>query len=116
MYNLGKNLHTRYYRLLPKDGMYSKEEIMVQSSYAERCLMSAQSFMAGFMPPLENRNPLPVPWQPIPIRSLPRTQDYVSFVIHFLVGIIAEPFPILLPVARPEDALQEVRRDAKEPL
>lgn len=40
-------------------------------------MMSAQSFMAAFMPPLENRNPLPIPWQPIPIRSLPRTQDYL---------------------------------------
>lgn len=77
MYNLGKNLHTRYYRLLPQDGLYSKEEILVQSSYAERCLMSAQSFMAAFMTPLENRNPLPIPWQPVPVRSLPRTQDYL---------------------------------------
>lgn len=77
MYNLGKNLHLRYYRLLPKDGMYSKEEILVQSSYAERCLMSGQSFMSAFMPPLDNRNPLPIAWQPIPIRSMPRTQDYL---------------------------------------
>lgn len=77
MYNLGKNLHTRYYRLLPKDGLYSKEEIVVQSSNAERCIMSAQSLMAAFMEPLENRNPLPIPWQPIPIRSEPRTQDYL---------------------------------------
>lgn len=77
MFNLGKNLHTRYYRLLPKDGMYSKEEILVQSSEAERCIMSAQSFMASFMEPLENRNPLPISWQPIPVRTVPRSQDYL---------------------------------------
>lgn len=29
------------------------------------------------MPPLENRNPLPIPWQPVPIRSTPRDQDYL---------------------------------------
>lgn len=77
MYHLGRNLHTRYYRLLPKDGLYSKEEILVQSSASERCVMSVQSFLAAFMPPLENRNPLPIPWQPISIHTAPRLNDYV---------------------------------------
>uniref|UniRef100_A0A1L8DYX7 Putative lysosomal & prostatic acid phosphatase n=1 Tax=Nyssomyia neivai TaxID=330878 RepID=A0A1L8DYX7_9DIPT len=77
MYNLGKNLHMRYYRLLPPNGLYSKDDIFIGSSAAERCTMSAQSFMAGFMPPLESRNPLPIPWQPVAIHAPPRNQDYL---------------------------------------
>ncbi|GAB0097757.1 lysosomal acid phosphatase [Sergentomyia squamirostris] len=75
MYNLGKNLHMRYYRLLPPNGLYSKDDIFIGSSAAERCLMSAQTFMAGFMPPLESRNPLPIPWQPVAIHAPPRDRD-----------------------------------------
>uniref|UniRef100_U5EQ46 Putative lysosomal & prostatic acid phosphatase n=1 Tax=Corethrella appendiculata TaxID=1370023 RepID=U5EQ46_9DIPT len=77
MYNLGKNLHHRYYRLLPSNGLYSKDNIHILSSYAERCIMSAQSFMAGFFPPLVSRNPLPIPWQPAAVNTLPRDQDHL---------------------------------------
>lgn len=77
MYNLGKNLRTRYYRLQPPSGIYSKDDMYVLSSSAERCLMSAQSFLAGFLPPLENRNPLPIHWQPVAVNSYPRDRDYL---------------------------------------
>ncbi|XP_058467681.1 lysosomal acid phosphatase [Malaya genurostris] len=77
MYSLGKNLRPRYYRLLPPNGLYSKENMYVISSYAERCVMSAQSFMAGFLPPLENTNPLPIPWQPVAINTLDRDRDTI---------------------------------------
>lgn len=83
MYDLGTNLRTRYYRLLPTDGYYTKDIIYVSSSYAERCIMSAQSFLAGFMPPLDNMNPLPIKWQPIPINSMPRDRDNVTLLIIF---------------------------------
>lgn len=75
MYNLGKNLYLRYYRLLPENGLYSREDMKVSSSAAERAIMSAQSFLAGFMPPLETNNPLPIPWQPVAVSVLPREQD-----------------------------------------
>lgn len=39
--------------------------------------MSCQSFLAGFMPPLAVRNPLPILWQPIAIHSIPRNADNV---------------------------------------
>lgn len=77
MFNLGKNLRPRYYRLLPPNGLYSKDHMYIVSSYAERCIMSAQSFMAGFMPPLENTNPLPIPWQPVAINTLQRDRDTI---------------------------------------
>uniref|UniRef100_A0A182PV94 Acid phosphatase n=1 Tax=Anopheles epiroticus TaxID=199890 RepID=A0A182PV94_9DIPT len=77
MYQLGKLLRPRYYRLLPPNGLYSKEHMTIVSSYAERCIMSAQSFIAGFLPPLENTNPLPIPWQPAAVNVLPRDRDTI---------------------------------------
>ncbi|XP_030369769.1 lysosomal acid phosphatase-like isoform X3 [Scaptodrosophila lebanonensis] len=74
-YNLGKNMRMRYYRLLPSNSIYTQQQIHVLSSAAERCVMSAQSVLAGFMPPLENNNVLPIPWQPVAINTLARSDD-----------------------------------------
>lgn len=74
-YNLGQNLRTRYESLLPKDGMYSQENMFVRSSYAERCIMSAQAMLAGFLPPKEGSSKLPLPWQPVPVTAVPRLDD-----------------------------------------
>lgn len=61
--------------------------MFVASSYAERCIMSAQSLLAGFVPPLENRNVLPIPWQPIPVHVFPRDRDHVmSIYIYHLIN------------------------------
>lgn len=49
--------------------------MLVHSSAAERCLMSAAAMLAGLMPPLEVRHQLPLAWQPVPITSVPRTDD-----------------------------------------
>lgn len=77
MFNLGKNLNMRYHRLLPKNGRYTKDNMFVVSSAAERCIMSAASFMAAFFPPLENQNGLSIPWQPVPINTIPRDRDHI---------------------------------------
>lgn len=82
MYQLGANLRQRYYKLLPANGFYTKSNMFVLSSAAERCLMSAAAFLAGFMPPLDVRNKLPIAWQPIPITAVPRTQDYVRAILN----------------------------------
>lgn len=84
MYQLGANLRLRYYKLLPPNGIYTQSNMFVLSSASERCLMSAASFMAGFMPPLEVRNKLPIGWQPVPINSVPRLQDSVRFVLMII--------------------------------
>lgn len=76
MYTLGRILNARYKRLLPSDEIYSTNEMHVLSSAAERCLMSAQAFLAGFLPP--PRKMLPLSWQPIAVNSLPRDRDNVS--------------------------------------
>ncbi|EDW84658.1 uncharacterized protein Dwil_GK14232 [Drosophila willistoni] len=74
-YNLGRNLRMRYYRLLPSNSIYTQQQVHVLSSAAERCVMSAQSVLAGFMPPLENNNVLPIPWQPVAVNTLARNDD-----------------------------------------
>ncbi|XP_030369768.1 venom acid phosphatase Acph-1-like isoform X2 [Scaptodrosophila lebanonensis] len=68
-------MRMRYYRLLPSNSIYTQQQIHVLSSAAERCVMSAQSVLAGFMPPLENNNVLPIPWQPVAINTLARSDD-----------------------------------------
>lgn len=70
-------LRKKYHRLLPADGIYHKDNMFVLSSYAERCLMSAQGFLAGFLPPNEKKNLLPITWQPVAINSVPRDRDKV---------------------------------------
>ncbi|KAH8382152.1 hypothetical protein KR009_002078 [Drosophila setifemur] len=74
-YNLGRNLRMRYYRLLPSNSLYTQQQVHVLSSAAERCVMSAQSVLAGMMPPLENNNVLPIPWQPVAVNTLARNDD-----------------------------------------
>lgn len=80
MYDLGQNLRTQYKDFLPQ--LYWPKEVNVTSSYADRCLMSAELLTAGLFPPkgpqVWNENLL---WQPIPIHYLPRSQDTVSSVI-----------------------------------
>ncbi|XP_023170853.1 lysosomal acid phosphatase [Drosophila hydei] len=74
-YKLGQNLRMRYYRLLPSNSIYTQQQVHVLSSAAERCVMSAQSVLAGLMPPLDNNNVLPIPWQPVAINTLARNDD-----------------------------------------
>lgn len=75
MYNLGDNLRHRYLKLMPSNGFYSSKMIKVKSSWMDRTISSALSFLAGLMPPLDKRNILPIPWQPVPVHSIPRSQD-----------------------------------------
>jgi lysosomal acid phosphatase len=75
MFNLGRNLRHRYLKLIPKNGFYSQKVISVKSSWKDRTIMSAQSFLAAFMPPLENLNKLPFAWQPVPVYSIRREID-----------------------------------------
>lgn len=74
-YTLGRNLHQRYFRLLPPNSLYTRDNMLVLSSAAERCLASASAMLAGLMPPLEGRHQLPLEWQPVPVASLARADD-----------------------------------------
>lgn len=85
-YKLGVKLRERYRSLLPKNGFYSTNEMYVMSSATERCLMTAQSFLAGFLPPNVDdgddddvhRHLLPIKWQPVAVNSVPRESDRVQ--------------------------------------
>lgn len=71
-------LRKRYKKLLPADGFYNPRELYVMSSATERCLMTAQSFLAGFLPPINERHQLPIGWQPVAVNSVPRDRDRVN--------------------------------------
>lgn len=64
MYELGEYLRSRYSHLVPTDGFFRKRNMQILSSRSDRCVMSLQSFMAGFMPPPVTDFTLPVMWQP----------------------------------------------------
>lgn len=54
------------------------QQIVVESSNVDRCLMSAYCNLAGLYPPNEmqmwNRN---ISWQPIPVHTRPEQEDNV---------------------------------------
>ncbi|XP_029445191.1 prostatic acid phosphatase isoform X2 [Rhinatrema bivittatum] len=73
-YELGKYLRQRYSGFL--NTTYNRHEIYVQSTDYDRTLMSAQANLAGMFPPADKEiwNPS-IPWQPIPIHTMPLSQE-----------------------------------------
>ncbi|XP_069596985.1 testicular acid phosphatase homolog isoform X2 [Ranitomeya imitator] len=73
-YELGKYLRMRYEQFLSP--AYKKEEIYVRSTDYDRTLMSAQANLAGLYPPNGTQQWHPdIPWQPIPVHTVPVSQD-----------------------------------------
>ncbi|XP_077115806.1 testicular acid phosphatase homolog isoform X2 [Ranitomeya variabilis] len=73
-YELGKYLRMRYEQFLSPT--YKKEEIYVRSTDYDRTLMSAQANLAGLYPPNGTQQWHPdIPWQPIPVHTVPVSQD-----------------------------------------
>lgn len=75
MYDHGQRLRLKYSRLVKGDGLYAYSNINIRSSASERAIMSAQSFMAGFLPPMTANNMLPISWQPIAVTSISAERD-----------------------------------------
>jgi hypothetical protein len=78
-YEFGKYLRQRYDGFLSE--VYSPKEIFVQSSDADRAIMSALSNMAGLWPPTtsdpKSEWNSDIAWQPIPVHTIPKSLDNV---------------------------------------
>ncbi|KAL8602738.1 hypothetical protein ACOMHN_024300 [Nucella lapillus] len=75
-YALGQFLRSEYGGLL--NSTYKNTEIVVRASAVNRCLMSAYCDLAGLYPPVKAQQwSDKLLWQPIPVHSLPQTEDYV---------------------------------------
>ncbi|XP_072935695.1 lysosomal acid phosphatase-like isoform X1 [Epargyreus clarus] len=76
LYELGKKYRSYYANFIPEE--YYEKDVFVRSSDKSRCLMSAYTFLAGLYPPSERQLWHPeLPWQPIPVHSLPRHLDNI---------------------------------------
>ncbi|KZC06429.1 Lysosomal acid phosphatase [Dufourea novaeangliae] len=92
MYNVGQWIREKYGSLIGRK--YESRLTLVQSSYADRCLMSAQALLAGLYPPLPDEIFVPgLNWRPIPVHSTPRNLD--------------KTIVVKVPCPRLEEALKE---------
>ncbi|XP_066995857.2 testicular acid phosphatase homolog [Anabrus simplex] len=79
MFEMGEKLRTYYDGFL--SDIYSPDDILILSSDNDRCLMSAETYLAGLYPPHESQKWHPdLNWQPIPVHSTPRNLDSLIVV------------------------------------
>ncbi|KAK0072482.1 hypothetical protein PV326_014426, partial [Microctonus aethiopoides] len=74
LYNLGTWLRREYNSLIGRK--FKSSEVQIKSSYADRCIMSAQTLLAGLFPPSEEDLFIDnILWRPVPVHSIPRDLD-----------------------------------------
>ncbi|KAG7204215.1 hypothetical protein KM043_002046 [Ampulex compressa] len=79
MYDVGRWMREKYGSLIGNE--YRAESVSVRSTYADRCIMSAQALLAGLFPPTPDEIFVPgLLWRPIPVHSTPRNLDKVIAV------------------------------------
>jgi len=72
----GRWLRERYAGFLGPQ--YTEEQIYIRSTDVDRTLMSAQALLAGLFPPEGYQRFSPdLPWQPVPVHTLPQAEDYL---------------------------------------
>ncbi|XP_026726336.1 prostatic acid phosphatase-like isoform X1 [Trichoplusia ni] len=102
LYELGKKYRSYYANFIPEE--YCEKDVFVRSSDKSRCMMSAYTFLAGLYPPSERQMWHPdIPWQPIPVHSLPKSLD----------NIVASTKPCKVWQAMYDETLAERNADPK---
>ncbi|XP_013166500.1 PREDICTED: lysosomal acid phosphatase-like [Papilio xuthus] len=102
LYELGKKYRNYYANFIPEE--YYEKDVYVMSSDKSRCLMSAYTFLAGLFPPSDRQTWHPeLPWQPIPVHSLPKDLD----------DIVAQTKPCKVWKSMYEELLEEANSDPK---
>ncbi|XP_076762332.1 lysosomal acid phosphatase-like [Xylocopa sonorina] len=92
MYNVGQWIRNKYGWLI--GNKYEANLSLTQSSYADRCIMSAQALLAALFPPTAEEIFVPgLAWRPVPVHSTPRNLDKTIVVKY--------------PCPRLEEALKE---------
>lgn len=76
MYNLGRWIRGKYGAMI--GNKYNNTRMLVRSTYAERCVMSGQTLLAGLFPPSPENMFVPgLEWIPVPVFPIPREMDKV---------------------------------------
>ncbi|CDW55273.1 lysosomal acid phosphatase [Trichuris trichiura] len=76
-YELGQVLRNRYYDFLNE---YNPEEVYVRSTNKNRTIQTALLCLAGMFPISASDSPIGLPWQAIPVHSVPTELDSVLYV------------------------------------
>ncbi|XP_038618557.1 prostatic acid phosphatase [Tachyglossus aculeatus] len=78
-YELGQFLHKTYSHFL--NDSYYRNQVYVRSTDIDRTLMSAMANLAGLFPPKGTSvwNPQ-IPWQPIPVHTVPVSEDQLLYL------------------------------------
>ncbi|XP_065205541.1 uncharacterized protein LOC135835282 [Planococcus citri] len=86
-YNLGKWFRKRYNSLIPNG--YRYDLLIAESSNLDRTIMSAECFLAGFLPPSSSETWADdgLKWQPVSVRAIPLELDNI-----FRFGIKCERY------------------------
>jgi len=78
LYNMGQWIRQEYGITI--GNKFQSVNMLVRSSYADRCVMSAQALLAGLFPPSsEDMFVSGLPWIPVPVHSIPRNLDKVQY-------------------------------------
>ncbi|XP_014485430.1 PREDICTED: lysosomal acid phosphatase-like [Dinoponera quadriceps] len=74
LYNLGRWIRQEYGAII--GNKYESVNTSVRSTYADRCIMSAQTLLAGlFLPSPEDIFVPGLEWTPVPVHAIPREVD-----------------------------------------
>ncbi|CAK9822890.1 Lysosomal acid phosphatase [Anthophora retusa] len=92
LYNIGQWIRYKYGSIIGTK--YENNLSFTQSSYADRCIMSAQALLAALYRPIAEEIFVPdLPWRPVPVHSIPRNLD--------------KTITVKAPCPRLEEALKE---------